>query len=414
MRSTSLYKVGAVVAVGALTLAGCGSRGGTSSTSTSGATTTVDIGVDAPLTGSLAALGLGIKNSVDLAINTANKTNEVPGVTFKLVPKDDQANPTIGQQNATALVADNALVGVVGPLNSSVAQSMQQIFNSANVTEVSPANTNPSLTQGPNWQTAKARPYKSYFRVVTTDAIQGPFAADYVYNTLGIKKVATVNDGKTYGAGLAMTFTQEFQKLGGTITVAQTISDTSTDYSAVVNAVKSSGAQLLYYGGEYPQGGPLSKQLKAAGDMIPEMGGDGNQDPTYVQLAGTAAANGDYATVPGAPISTLDSAKTFIANYTAAGYAQPYAVYGGYSFDSAWAIIEAVKAVVAANGGKVPSSSSDFRSKVEAAEQNVSFAGVTGQVSFDQYGDTGNKELTMYKVENGTWDNGVKVGTFNG
>jgi branched-chain amino acid transport system substrate-binding protein len=182
----------------------------------------------------------------------------------------------------------------------------------------------------------------------------------------------------------------------------------------VVNAVKGSGAQLLYYGGEYPQGGPLSKQLKAAGDNIPEMGGDGNQDPTYIQLAGAAAANGDYATVPGAPISTLASAKTFIADYNAAHYAQPYAVYGGYSYDSAWAIIQAVKAVVSANGGKVPSSSSDFRSKVEAAEQNVSFDGVTGHVSFDQYGDTGNKELTMYKVENGAWDNGIKVGTFAG
>lgn len=416
MRSTSLYKMSAVIAVGALALAGCGSRGGGSSSgSTSGGSggTTVEIGVDAPLTGSLAALGLGIQNSTDLAVKTANKNNEVPGVTFKLVAKDDQANPTIGQQNATALVADSNIVGVVGPLNSSVAQSMQQVFNQANVTQVSPANTNPSLSQGPNWQTAKQRPYKSYFRVVTTDAVQGPFAADYVYNDLKITKVATVNDGKTYGAGLAQTFTQEFKKLGGTITVAQTISDTSTDYSAVVSAVKSSGAQLLYYGGEYPQGGPLSKQLKAGGDNIPVMGGDGMQDPTYIKLAG-AASNGDFATVPGAPISTLASAKTFISNYNAAGYSAPYSVYGGYSFDAGWSIIEAVKAVVAANGGKVPSSSSDFRQKVEAAMQNVSFDGVTGHVSFDQYGDTGNKQLTMYKVENGAWDNGVKVGTFGG
>lgn len=412
MRSASLYKVSAVIAVGALTLAGCGSRGGSSS-GNSNANTTVTIGVDAPLTGSLAALGLGIKNSVDLAVNTANKNHEVPGVTFKLESKDDQANPTIGQQNATALVADSGVVGVVGPLNSSVAQSMQQVFDQANVTEVSPANTNPSLTQGPNWQTSKSRPYKSYFRVVTTDAIQGPFAADYVYNTLGVKTVATVNDGKTYGAGLAQTFTQEFTKLGGKVAVAQTVSDTSTDFSAVVSAVKTSGAQLLYYGGEYPVAGPLSKQLKAGGDNIPLMGGDGIQDPTYVKLAGTAA-NGDFATVPGAPIETLDSAKTFIADYKSAGYSAAYSVYGGYSYDAAWSIIEAIKSVVSANGGKVPSSSTDFRQKVEAAMQSVSFNGVTGQVSFDQYGDTGNKELTMYKVENGAWDNGVKVGTFTG
>ena len=414
MRSASLYKVSAVIAVGALTLAGCGSRGGSSNGNNSSSSSTVEIGVDAPLTGDLAALGLGIQYSVDLAVKNANKTNEVPGVTFKLVAKDDQKTASIGQQNATAFVADSAIVGVVGPLNSSVAQSMQKVFDDANVTEVSPANTNPSLTQGPNWQTAKVRPYKSYFRVVTTDAIQGPFAADYVYSTLGIKTVATVNDGKTYGAGLAQTFSQEFTKLGGKIAVAQTATDSTQDYGSIVNAIKSSGAQLVYYGGEYPAAAPLTKQLKGAGDNIPVMGGDGMQDKTYISLAGAAAANGDYATVPGASLSALTSAQKFISDYKAANYPSDYSVYGGYSYDAAWSIIEAVKSVVSANGGKVPSSSSDFRQKVEAAMQSVSFSGVTGQVSFDQYGDTGNKVLTMYKVENGAWDNGVKTGSFNG
>ncbi len=414
MRSASLYRLSAVVAVGALALAGCGSRGGSTSSNATGggSTTTVEIGVDAPLTGSLAALGLGIQNSADLAVKNANKKGEVPGVTFKLVAKDDQKNPTIGQQNATAFVADSGIVGVVGPLNSSVSQSMQKVFNDANVVQVSPANTNPSLTQGPDWQTSKARQYKSYFRTATTDAIQGPFAADYVYNDLKLTKVATVSDGKTYGAGLVGTFTAEFKKLGGTVVVAQTAPDTTTDFSAVVSAVKSSGAQLLYYGGEYPGAAPLSKQLKAAGVNIPDMGGDGVFDPTYVQLAG-AAANGDFCTSVGAPVESLASAKTFIADYNAAGYSAAYSAYGGYSYDSTWAIIQAVKSVVSANGGKVPSSA-DFRQKVEAAMQSVSFDGVTGHVSFDQYGDTTNKQLTMYKVENGKWDNGIKVGTFNG
>jgi branched-chain amino acid transport system substrate-binding protein len=414
MRSTSLYKMSAVIAVGALALAGCGSRGGTPSGGSSSASTVVEIGVDAPLTGSLAALGLGIQYSSDLAVKDANKKNEVPGVTFKLVAKDDQKTASIGQQNATAFVADSGIVGVVGPLNSSVAQSMQKVFNDANVTEVSPANTNPSLTQGPNWQTAKTRPYKSYFRVVTTDAIQGPYAADYVFNTLGIKVVATVNDGKTYGVGLDGTFTDEFKKLGGTIAVAQTATDSTQDYASIVSAIKGSAAKLVYYGGEYPAAAPLTKQLKAGGDNIPVMGGDGMQDKTYISLAGAAAANGDYATVPGASLSALDSAKTFIADYKAANYPSDYSVYGGYSYDATWSIIEAVKSVVAANGGKVPSNSADFRSKVEAAMQSVSFSGVTGQVSFDQYGDTGNKVLTMYKVENGAWDNGVATGSFKG
>ena len=59
MRSASLWRLSAVVAVGALAVAGCGSRGGSSGGSAS-SNTTVEIGVDAPLTGPLAALGLGI------------------------------------------------------------------------------------------------------------------------------------------------------------------------------------------------------------------------------------------------------------------------------------------------------------------------------------------------------------------
>ena len=414
LRQSQLAKITAVMAAGTLALAGCGSRGGASTSSSSGAAnTTVEIGVDAPLTGSLGVVGLGIEYSTDLALKIANKENIVPGVTFKLSAKDDQKNPSIGQQNSTAFVADPGVIGVVGPLNSSVAQSEQKVLNDGNVVDVSPANTNPSLTQGANWTTSKVRPYKSYFRVVTTDAIQGPFAADYVYNTLGIKTIATVNDGKTYGVGLVGTFSKEYTKLGGKIAVAQTATDTTTDYSSIISAIKSSGAQLVYYGGEYPAGAPLTKQLKAAGDNIPEMGGDGNEDPSYISLAGAAAANGDYATAPGASVASLASAKTFVADYAAAGYTSPYSEYGGYSYDAAWSIILAVKAVVAANGGKVPSSS-DFRTKVVAALQNVSFSGVSGKVSFDQYGDTVNKQLTMYKVANGKWGNGVLVGTFTG
>jgi len=413
LRQSQWAKIAAMTAAGVLVLAGCGSRGATTASgSSAAANTTVEIGVDAPLTGSLGVVGLGIEYSSDLAVKTANKENIVPGVTFKLVPKDDQKDPSIGQQNATAFVADPSVIGVVGPLNSSVAQSEQKVLDDADVVDVSPATTNPSLTQGADWATKKVRPYKSYFRVVTTDAIQGPFAAEYVYNTLGIKTIATINDGKTYGVGLAATFSQEYTKLGGKIAVAQTATDTTTDYSSIISAIKSSGAKLVYYGGEYPAGAPLTKQLKAAGDDIPVMGGDGNKDPSYISLAGAAAANGDYATAPGAPIESLTSAKAFVANYQAAGYSSPYSEYGGYSYDSAWAIILAVKAVVAANGGKVPTNSNDFRAKVEAAEQNVSFSGVTGQVAFDQYGDTVNKELTMYKVVNGSWGNGVKVGTF--
>lgn len=408
MRQRSLIAITAALSAGALTLTACGSRDSDDKGSDSGGTT-VTIGVDAPLTGDLSALGLGIKNSVDLAAKTANKKKYVDGVTFKIEALDDQAQPSSGQQNATKLVADKSVLGVVGPLNSSVAESMQKVFDDAKLVEVSPANTNPALTQGTDWQNSKKRVYPSYFRTATTDAIQGPFAAQYLFNDAKKKKVFVIDDKKTYGAGLAATFTAEFKKLGGAVAGTEHINPDSKDFSAIATKVKNSGADVVYYGGEYPQAGPLSKQIKAAGAKIPVVGGDGIYSADFIKLVAPAPA-GDLATSVGAPVEELPSAKEFVANYKAENYKEAFEAYGGYSYDSAWAIIEAVKKVVEDNDGKLPD---DARAKVTAAMQNVSFDGVTGKVAFDEFGDATNKQLTVYAVENGAWKS-VKSGTYTG
>ncbi|MFJ1790363.1 branched-chain amino acid ABC transporter substrate-binding protein [Kitasatospora griseola] len=409
MRKSSLLVV-TIAVTGALTLSACGSRGAKTGSDNAGGTTKVVIGVDAPISGKLSALGLGIKNSADLATKKANKDNLVPGVTFSIEAKDDQANPTSGKQNATALVDMKDVVGVVGPLNSSVSQTMQKVFNDAKLTQVSPANTSPELSLGPDWGSSKfTRPYASYFRTATTDVVQGKYAAQYLFNEAKKTKVYVIDDKKTYGAGLAAIFQEEFKKLGGTVAGSDHINPDDKDFSAVATKVASSGADSVYYGGEYPEAGPLTDQIKKAGAKVPLMGGDGIYDPEFIKLANNNS-DGDLATSVGAPVEELASAKTFVADYTAAGYKDAYSAYGGYSYDAAWSIIEAVKAAVEHNGGKVPS---DLRTKVLAEMAKVNFSGVTGQVSFDQYGDTTNKQLTVYSVKGGEWK-AVKSGTYNG
>ncbi|MFI6447023.1 ABC transporter substrate-binding protein [Kitasatospora sp. NPDC050543] len=407
MRSRSALVV-SIAVVGALSLSACGSRG-EKKAGDDAAGTTVTIGVDAPLTGPLSALGLGIQHSVELAAKVANDNKEVPGVTFKVKALDDKKSPQEGQQNATALVADKSVLGVVGPLNSGVAQSMQQVFEAANLVEISPANTSPTLTQGEKFDTEKKRPFKTYFRTATTDAIQGPFAAQYAFTDLGKKKAYLIDDKKTYGVGLVGAFQKEFTKLGGAIAGSDHIDENNLDFSAVVTKAKSAGADIIYYGGEYPQSGPLTDQLKKAGVTIPVFGGDGMYDPEYINKA-NKNANGDLATSVGAPVESLDSAKKFVADYTAAKFADPYAAYGGYSYDAAWAIIQGVKAVTSANAGKLPT---DARAKVVEAVGKVEFSGVTGTVGFDEYGDAINKQLTVYVVKDGAWTV-AKSGTYKG
>ncbi|WP_184348855.1 ABC transporter substrate-binding protein [Streptomyces olivoverticillatus] len=410
MKHRSFLLLTTALATGALTLTACGSRddGKDSNDNGGGSKTTVVIGVDAPLTGSLSALGQGIKNSVDLAAKTANKNNEVKGVTFTTGPLDDQAVPGTGQQNATKLVADKNVLGVVGPLNSGVAQSMQGVFAKAGLTEVSPANTNPALSQGDNWAKGeKNRPFKTYFRTATTDVIQGRFAAQYYHNDAKKQKVFVVDDKQTYGAGLATIFTQEFKRLGGEVVGTDHLTVKETDFSGIANKIKNSGADSVYFGGQFPEGGLLSDQVKKAGAHIPLMGGDGIYDPGFISASGESN-DGDLGTSVGYPVEQLPSAQTFVKNYQAAGYKDPYAAYGGYSYDAAWAIIQAVKKAVEDNNGKLPSNA---RAAVVDAMSKISFDGVTGKVSFDQYGDTTNKQLTVYQVVGGVWKS-VKSATF--
>ncbi len=399
MRHRSLLILTTVLTTGALTLTACGSRDDSKSGGGDGGNQTVVIGLDAPLTGDLSALGLGIKNSAELAVNTANKDKTVPGVTFKLQALDDQAQPSVGQQNAVKLIGTDEVLGVVGPLNSGVAQSMQKPLNDAKLTQVSPANTGTELSQGDNWKTGdKKRPYASYFRTATTDQIQGAFAAKYLFETAKIKDVYLIDDQKPYGAGLAASFKATFTELGGKIVGSDHVNPEDRDFNSVATKVKSSGAKAVYYGGEYPAGAPLSQQIKDS-VKIPLMGGDGMYSADFIKL--NKKSEGDIATSVGKPVEELESAKKFIADYKAAGYKDAYEAYGGGTYDATWSIIEAVKIVAAENDGKIPSD--DARAKVLAAMDKVKFEGVTGPVSFDEFGDTTNTLMTAYQVTGGKW-----------
>jgi branched-chain amino acid transport system substrate-binding protein len=392
----SVFRVGSTLLIASLALSACGSRGGTS-TGTSDTNKTATIGVMAPFSGDLSSLGLGIQHSVELAVSQANASKAIPGWTLKVKPIDDEGKPEVGKNAATQFAGDSAVAGVVGNLNSSVAQSTQPVLATAKIVQVSPANTNPSLTKGAKFATAPVRTYPTYFRTCTTDSVQGPFAARYLFQKANIKKVATIHDKKTYGQGLVGAFTAEFTKLGGKITAAETINPDDSNFQAVISKVKPTAPDTVFFGGEFPQAGPLSQQMKAAGLKVPLMGGDGIYDPKYIALAG-ATATGDLATNVGAPTDSLPAGKTFLADYEKAGYKDPAGAYGAYSFDAANAIINALKV-----------SLKDAKDVVSARQATidalgkVSFDGVSGKVAFDQYGDSVTRVLTVYKVAGGKW-----------
>ena len=129
MRKQRLVAAGITVLAASMALSACGSRAATGGSSASSSEKVATIGVIAPLSGDLSALGLGIRNSVDLAIRQANEKNLIPGWKLQMDAEDDQASPDVGKNAATKLAGDDTVVGVVGNLNSSVSQSTQPVLS---------------------------------------------------------------------------------------------------------------------------------------------------------------------------------------------------------------------------------------------------------------------------------------------
>ncbi len=388
--------VTAAILAGALGLSACGTNreegggaaagGGACDTSKG----TLVVGMVAPLSGPLSALGLGMRNSADLAIDQANQACSVPGYALTLQAEDDQGMPAIAANAATRLASDANVVGVVGTLNSSTSQTVQPILQQRGIVQISPANTGTSLTQGEN-PDAPARGFETYFRVATTDAIQGPFAARYLVETAGKRNIAVIDDGKTYGAGLAAAFAEEAESLGATVVAREKVGELDTDFSGVITTIRALNPDAVYYGGEYPAAGPLSGQLAAGGLNIPVMGGDALINEEYVPLGGRV---GDLGTSPGAAPADLESAQQFITDYEAANYSEPFETYGAFTYDSTNIIIEAVATSVGEGEW-----SEDTRPAVVEAVQATDVEAASGPISFDEFGDTTNKLLTVYVVE---------------
>jgi branched-chain amino acid transport system substrate-binding protein len=388
----------AAILAGALALTACGTNrqeapgtgaGGSSCDTSKG---TLVIGMVAPLSGGLSALGLGMSHSADLAVKQANAACTVPGYALKFQAEDDQATPQVAGQAATKLSSDDNVVGVVGTLNSSTSQTVQPILAGKNIVQISPANTNPTLTLGEQAATAPKRPFASYFRVATTDLIQGPFGANYLVQKAGKKNIAVIDDGKTYGAGLADQFAKQAEKLGAKVVAREKVGEKDTDFNGVITKIRALNPDAVYYGGEYPVAGPLSKQLAGQGLNIPLMGGDGIVDPKFVALGGR---EGDLATNVGAPAESLPSAAKFISDYSAANYADKFGAYGAFTFDATNVIIQAIKTAV----GSGTYSPDTTRAAIVKAVQDTKTNGAGGPIAFDQYGDTTNKVLTVYTVK---------------
>ncbi|HUP28191.1 MAG TPA: branched-chain amino acid ABC transporter substrate-binding protein, partial [Chloroflexia bacterium] len=224
---------------------------GTATTGGSGGGTftgdTIKIGVDLPTSGADASDGVPARNGAELAIEQANAAGGVTvgGKTYKLqmYALDDAVNgvhnPEQGAKNVQAFLADPAVLAMLGPFNSNVARAEMPLLNNAGLASISPSNTNETLTKPQYGLTKDFRPTGkvTYFRVCTTDDIQGPAAAAYMYDKLKVKNIYILDDTETYGKGLADNVEKEFTSKGGKVLGHEGVPKGTQDFRTILTKV---------------------------------------------------------------------------------------------------------------------------------------------------------------------------------
>ena len=335
----------------------------------------VKIGSAAPLTGLIAHLGKDNENGARLALEEVNKAGLIINgkpVTLELVGEDDGADAKTGTSVAQKL-ADAHVVAVVGHLNSGVSIPASKIYSDAGIVQVSPSSTNPDYTnQG----------YKTTYRVVGTDAQQGPALAHYVVKNLKYKTIAIVDDATQYGKGLADEFEKTAKADGATIIVREATNDKATDFKAILTNIKSKKPDAIMYGGMDATGGPFAKQAKELGITAKIIGGDGICSPTLPNLAGAASENVVCSTV-GLPLSKIKDGANFAKRYKERFNADVQ-IYSPMSYDAMMVIIEAMK----------KANSTDPKA-ILAAMPQTNYSGLTGNIAFDAKGDLKESYITI-------------------
>jgi branched-chain amino acid transport system substrate-binding protein len=375
INAKEMFMKSAIAAAVTLVLFGCG-KGGDKTAATPADGLEVKIGHVAPLTGPIAHLGKDNENGARLAIEEINKsglTIDGKKVVLTLVPEDDAEDPKTATQVAQKLV-DAKVAGVVGHLNSGTSIPASKIYSDAGITQVSPSATNPDYTK---------QGFKTTYRLVATDAQQGPALANYVINTLKAKTVAIIDDSTQYGKGLADEFEKTIKAAGVKVVTREASNNKATDFKAILTKVKGSKPDVIMYGGMDATGGPLTKQAAELGIKAKVVGGDGMCTEKLAELAGDAVINVTCSEA-GMALSKMAQGADFQKRYKER-FNTDVQIYAPFTYDAVYVLVDSMKRANSADPAKIL-----------AAMPDTKMNGLVGNIAFDNKGDMKEGVITLY------------------
>jgi len=332
----------------------------------------VKFGVTGPFTGANAAFGAQIKNGVDQAIEDVNAAGGILGQKIVAAYGDDVSDPKQGVSIANKFAAEGVKF-VMGPFNSGVTMPASEVYQENGILEITPSATNPKITERGMW---------NIFRTCGRDDQQGGVAGDYILKHFKGKKVAVVHDKTTYGQGLADETKKKMNAGGMKEVLYEGVNLGEKDFSALVSKIKASGADLVYWGGLFTEGGLIVRQMRDQGIKAPLMGGDGITSDEFASVGGPGV-EGTLMTYASDPRNRPD-AKPVLEKLRAKKFEpESYTLYS-------YAMVEIVKQ--AAEAAKTL----DPKKVAAQMKSGQKFKTVIGEISFDKKGDVTRIDYVVY------------------
>lgn len=340
----------------------------------------VRIGLMAPLTGSWASEGQEMKRAVELLAAGVNARGGLLGRPVELVVEDDGGDPRTAALAAQKL-ASRRVVGVIGTYGSSATEAAQGILDEAGIVQVANGSTAVRLT-------AKGLPL--FLRTCPRDDQQGRTAVGVLAAT-GAKRVAIVHDNTSYAKGLADQARSGLAAAGLALAALEVVTPGERDTTTVLTKLKAARPDVVFFTGYYPEAGLLLRQKREMGWNVPFLGGDANNNPDLVKVAGKAAAEGFLCLSPPLPQDLQGpEAAAFLAEYKSKYGAAPGSIWGVLAGDAFRVLVKAVEIAKSTDGSRVAAA---LKGSVK------DFPGLTGKIAFDAHGDRVGDVYRVYRVD---------------
>lgn len=343
----------------------------------------IKLGVAGPITGPYAKFGEQLTRGANAAAEAINKAGGINGRTIQIVPGDDACDAKQARAVANQLVNDG-VYGVAGHFCSSSTIPASEVYNEANVLMITPASTNPQVTD---------RNLPAVFRTCGRDDQQGDVAGDFIAKKLGAKRIAVIHDKDTYGQGLADATKNRLHQNGLTEVLYEGITRGDKDFNSLVTKMKGLKVDTIYFGGLHTEAGLIARQAHEQGLKATFISGDGIVTEEFPNIAGPAT-EGVLMSFGADPRNIPEAADVVKAFRDAKYEPEAYTLY-------AYAAIQSIAAALTAN-----ETSKDGK-KLAAWLKSNSVQTVMGKKEWDSKGDLKVSDYVMYK-----WSKGAD-GKFN-